>query len=821
MPNDSHRKRLAVAGQVQGVGFRPFVYRLAAEIGLTGWVSNDPSGVTIEVQGESTAVERFAARLTAELPPLASVQRCEQAEVPPLAGEASFEIRPSTGGELTDAQVTVDTATCDDCLREMRDPADPRYQYPFINCTNCGPRYSIVAKIPYDRANTTMADFAMCPLCGGEYNSPQSRRFHAQPIACPKCGPSVWLVDTQGKQIAASDAIGEVARMISSGKIVAIKGLGGFHLACRADDEHAVKRLRLRKHRDAKPFAVMVADIDHARALCRVDPAAAELLTGPLRPIVLLSLQYRNPLPDAATGPSAVTVRLHPVAPSVADGLYTLGVMLPYTPVHHLLFQRLAEIGNCEDLAVQGPWPPPLVMTSGNYSEEPLVKENDSAIGHLGQIADVILLHNRRIERRIDDSVVQIHSDGTPSIVRRGRGYAPKPVPLPLVAQSEQGILAVGAEFKIAICLLKGGRAVLSEHIGDLKDGRVYRHFVETVHHLEHLYEITPEIIVADLHPRYLSTEYALRRWRGELAGREAIPIVRVQHHHAHVASCLAEHGRLGPVIGIACDGVGYGDDGAAWGCEILQADLCSYERLSHLRYIHLPGGDLAASEGWRAAMGAMHDAFGASCADRLEAARLQLPQEARNAALEMLEMGVNTPPSSSLGRWFDAVAWMCGLAESNRFEGEAAMKLESAAAPGVRDSYPFRLPGSGPFLIDLRPMVEGVLGDLASGADAGYVAAKFHNTVARFLSAAARKAAQQTGLRVVALSGGCFANRYLTNLLTRELTNDGFEVLRHRDVPCNDGGVALGQAVIAAARMEKPSNGRAAGGKMEADSSP
>ncbi len=817
MSNDSHRKRLAVAGQVQGVGFRPFVYRLAAEMGLTGWVLNDPSGVTIEIQGEAPQLDRFAARLSAELPPLASMDRFEQADVPAVAGELAFEIRPSAGGELTDAQVTVDTATCPDCLREMGDPSDPRYQYPFINCTNCGPRYSIVCKIPYDRANTTMADFAMCPLCGGEYHSPSSRRFHAQPVACPKCGPSVWLVDTQGKQIPTADPIGEAARMISAGKIVAIKGLGGFHLACRADDEHAVKRLRLRKHRDAKPFAVMVADVDRARALCRIEPAAAELLQGPLRPIVLLPMQYHKPPQDTSADGAAVSVSVHPIAPSVAEGLGTLGVMLPYTPLHHLLFLRLAEIGNREDLAVQNLWPPPLVMTSGNYSEEPLVKDNDAAIGHLGQIADVILLHNRRIERRIDDSVVQIHNDGSSSIVRRGRGYAPQPVRLPNVAQSEQGILAVGAELKSAVCLLKGGRAVLSEHIGDLKDGRVYRHFIETIHHLEHLYDIAPEIIVADLHPQYLSTEYALRRWRGELAGRAAIPIVRVQHHHAHIASCLAEHGRLGPVIGIACDGVGHGDDGAAWGCEILQADLRSYERLGHLRYIHLPGGDLAASEGWRAGLGAMYDAFGASCADRLKAARLQPPQEARNAALEILEMGVNTPPTSSLGRWFDAVAWMCGVAEHNRFEGEAAMRLESAAAPGVRDSYPFRLPGGGPFLIDLRPMVEGLLGDLSSGADAGYVAAKFHNTVVRFLASAARKAAEQTGLRVVALSGGCFANRYLTNMLTRELTNDGFEVLRHHKTPCNDGGVALGQAVIAAARTEKSGNrGAAGGGKME-----
>ena len=765
------RRRLSVLGQVQGVGFRPFVYRLACELGLTGFVVNDARGVSVEVQGTAGALESFERRLMSELPPLASIRSvaAEAAEASP--GEGSFEIRPSAGELGGGAEVTVDTATCADCLRELFDPGDPRGGYPFINCTHCGPRYTIVRRVPYDRANTTMSGFAMCDFCGGQYADPSDRRFHAQPVACPACGPRVWLADASGKRLACDDPIARTAEMLRDGRIVAIKGLGGFHLACRGDDEAAVVRLRRRKRRDAKPFALMVADLGAARALAHVDAAAAGLLAGAIRPIVLL--------PRRAEAP---------VAPAVAEGLAALGVMLPYTPLHHLLLARAA----C-----------PLVMTSGNHSDEPLVKDNDEAVACLGEIADALLLHDRPIERRIDDSVAQLHADGRVCLLRRARGYAPQAIRVPGGGAQRPRVLGVGAELKATVCMLAGGRAILSGHIGDLKDARTYRQYVDTIAHTESLFDFAPDLLAADLHPQYLATEYALRR-----AGEQHLPVERVQHHHAHVAACLAEHGRTGPVIGLACDGVGYGDDGAAWGCEILRADLCGYERLGHLRYMALPGGDAAARETFRPALAALHDALGSARA--AEAARKLLPGEADRVegVLEMLDRGVNCPPASSLGRWFDAAAALCGLAGANRFEGEAPMRLESAAGDKPAEAYPFELDQGGPFRIDLRPMVAAMVSDLAGpsaapGTDAGRVAARFHETVAAFLSAAARRAREASGLGVVALSGGCFANRRLTARLTELLSGDGFEVLRHVRIPCNDGCVALGQAVVAAARRQ------------------
>jgi hydrogenase maturation protein HypF len=789
LSSETSRRRLRVTGQVQGVGFRPFVYRLAAELRLTGWVVNDARGVAIEAQGPPRALDALARRLSPpagrpgkgrqQLPPLAQIDRCEVAAADVIPGEKHFDIRPSEGGEIADAQVTVDTATCADCLRELADPDDPRYGYPFINCTNCGPRYSIVERIPYDRPNTTMADFAMCPLCARQYADPADRRFHAQPVACPACGPAVWLVDTHGRQIAVADPLAAAAAMLVDGRIVAVKGLGGFHLACRGDDDHAVRRLRRRKRRDAKPFALMVADIEQAEALAEVTAEARELLTGALRPVVLLARR---------AGAN--------IAPAVAEGLDTLGVMLAYTPLHHLLFQRLSSAAGGEA--------PPLVMTSGNYSEEPLVKDNAAAVSHLGQIADALLLHNRRIERRIDDSVVQAPPGGGVSVVRRARGYAPRPVRLEVGGEGDGGILAVGAELKNAVCLWAGGRAVLSEHIGDLNDGRTYRHFIDTINHLEALFEVRPALLAADLHPAYLSTQYARKRHRGELPGREALPIIRVQHHHAHVAACLAENGRADEVIGLAADGVGYGDDGAVWGCEVLRADLVGYERLAHLRYLPLPGGDAAARQTWRPAVAALHETFGEDWPAQLGNVRLAVAEADAEAAAEMLTLGANCPPASSLGRWFDAVAALCGVAAENRFEGEAPMKLEAAIDPAARGEYPFALEAAGPFQIDLRPMVEALVADLGSGVPAGAVAARFHNTVVSFLLAAAARAREETGLETAALSGGCFANRYLTARLSAALADEGFEVLRHRTVPCNDGGVALGQAAIAAAKARR-----------------
>jgi hydrogenase maturation protein HypF len=489
--------------------------------------------------------------------------------------------------------------------------------------------------------------------------------------------------------------------------------------------------------------------------------------------------------------------------------------MLPYTPLHVLLLEGLQALGPGEDEPADVLWPPPLVMTSGNFSDEPLEKDNDSAVARLGAIADALLLHNRRIERRVDDSVVQVHEDGSPAVVRRARSYAPRPVrlegvlegpgparPEHLLGGPDLPVLAVGAELKNTVCLLAGGRALVSEHVGDLKDGRVYRHFIDTIHHLEKLFEVAPQLVAADLHPQYLSTEYALRRWRGQIAGRPACRILRVQHHHAHLASLLAEHGRGGPVLGLVCDGAGYGDDGASWGCEVLHGDVRGYQRLGHLRYLPLPGGDAAAHQTLRPAVAAAYETFGPDCAQRLLACRPDAPRERIDPVVGMLQMEVNCPPSSSLGRWFDAVAWLCGVAEENRFEAEAAMRLESEADPGVRDAYSFSIEAQGPFLIDWRTTMEGMVMDLIGGAGAPYVAAKFHNTVARFLLAAARRGRELTGTAAVGLSGGCFANRRLTEMLARWLAEDGFEVLRHQEVPCNDGGVSLGQAAVAAARM-------------------
>jgi hydrogenase maturation protein HypF len=569
------------------------------------------------------------------------------------------------------------------------------------------------------------------------------------------------------------DSITTAAEMLRTGKIIAIKGLGGFHLACQGDSDNAVRRLRDRKRRDAKPFALMAANLDQVRAICHLTPEAEALLTGPLRPIVILRGR-----PDGG------------IATPVAEGYDTLGIMLPYTPLHHLLFSR--GLG-------------PLVMTSGNYSEEPLVKDNDAAVSHLSRIADALLLHNRSIERRVDDSVVQVAQEGRVQIFRRARGYAPRPMDLLAPTESDEstvpGILAVGGELKNTICLACNGRALLSEHIGDLKDGRVYRHFIDTINHHEQLFDVDPELIVADMHPQYLSTHYALKRHRGELPGRRALPIVRVQHHHAHLAACLVDNARMDPVIGVVCDGTGYGDDGAVWGCEILQAHMTDYRRLGHLRYIPLVGGDVAAVETYRPAVAALFDAFAENCHRIIRDLSLPAPPDRIRSVLEILSAGVDCPQGGSLGRWFDAVACMCGLVAENRCEGEAPMKLEAAIREGVKDAYSFAIRSEGPFLIDLRPMAEGLAFDLIGGLPAGEVAAKFHNTVVRFLAAAARKAAMETGINVVALSGGCFANRYLTAGLVEELSSQGIEVLTHRDLPCNDGSIALGQVAVALTR--------------------
>ena len=786
------RRRLTVAGQVQGVGFRPFVYRLATAGVLEGFVSNDAGSVIIEVQGSRLGVARFVRRLRAELPPLASIASMTFAAVPILlAPSDGFVIAPSSEGEMADAQVTVDTVLCADCRRELGDLENRRHGYPFINCTNCGPRYTIVKRVPYDRPNTTMAGFTMCPACQAEYENPADRRYHAQPIACATCGPTLWLTNAQGKEIICDDPIITAGEFLRRGKIVAVKGLGGFQLAVRADDDHAVRRLRLRKHRQAKPFALMVRDLEQAGTLVTLDPQAQAMLTSPQGPTVLLErLAKAN------------------VAESVAPGCRELGIMLPTTPIHHLLLNR--------DL-------PPLVMTSGNVTDEPLVKDNEDAITHLGQIADVLLLHNRPVERRLDDSVLMRDGTGRFVPLRRARGYAPAPVKLP--RHTSGAILAVGAELKNAFCFYRDGRAMLSEHIGDLKDGRTYRHFMQTISHLEGLYDFHPELLVADMHPGYMSTQYAQRRSKGYLTGRPACPLVQVQHHHAHIAAVMAEHGREEPVIGIAADGTGHGTDGAVWGCEILRADLAGYTRLGHLKYFGLPGGDLAATETFRPGMSVLMESFGEQWTGLGLVNRVRIEPGRLQAITEMLRTGSNCPPSSSLGRLFDAAASIGSVVSTNAYEGQAAIMLESIARRDVESAYGFELLGDGNFQIDFRPMIRQMVADLRRREDLGTVMARFHNTIGDFLAAAARRASELTGITTVALSGGCFANRLLSARLIRRLTESKLDVLVHQRVPCNDGGLAIGQAVVAAYRSDVgmlpgPSNGQAGAGLLPPSSS-
>jgi hydrogenase maturation protein HypF len=748
------RCRLLVRGQVQGVGFRPYVYRLARDMGLAGHVSNTASGAMIEVQGAPASLDLFCDRLVRQLPPLARISELKREDIP-LGEEQKFVIRHSDQAGAAEAHVTVDVATCDDCLREMFDPADRRYRYPFINCTNCGPRYTIVKGIPYDRPNTTMSVFPMCSLCRKEYEDPLDRRFHAQPIACPDCGPRVWLAGCDGRPIERGDAIREAAGMLRAGRILAIKGLGGFHLACLVDSDETVSLLRKRKHRDHKPFAMMARDLAQIEQVAEIPADARQALLSAERPIVLLPRKADSW-----------------ISRLVAEGTRTYGIMLPYTPLHHLLFAEGLEL---------------LVMTSGNLRDEPICKDNDEALERLRGVADAFLLHDRDIRRRVDDSVVQARGDNL-MILRRARGYVPTPVLLERPAGSD--VLAVGPELKNTVCLLRSNQALLSEHVGDLTNAAAYRHFMGAIDCLKDLLQTTPAVVAHDLHPMYMSTQYAR-----QLSG---VRLVGVQHHFAHVVSCMAEHGLDEPVIGIAADGTGYGDDGAIWGCEILRAERTGYVRLGHLRYFPLPGGDAAARQACRPALALLYETVGTGAFETPFARSID--DALRNALREMLEREAGTVPTSSLGRLFDAAACLAGVASENHFEGQAPMALEAAIAAD-EEFYPHAILHHGRrFELDYRPMIGAMKADIDSGAPVGKIAARFHNSVVELLKAGALAARGLTDLRKVVLSGGCFVNRYLTDRLVRGLEQAGFEVYTHHMVPCNDGGVALGQAVHAAA---------------------
>ena len=726
------RRRIEYRGIVQGVGFRPFVYNLARELGLAGYVLNTSSGAIVEVEGGGAALDRFLESVRHSPPPLARIESATVATLPPQ-GEAVFAIRDSVPEQGRFALVSPDVATCADCFRDFTDPANRRFGYAFTNCTNCGPRYTIIRDIPYDRPNTTMADFRMCPACQAEYDNPSDRRFHAQPNACPVCGPNL------------SAEIAEARRRLAAGEILAIKGLGGFHLACDARNSAAVERLRERKRRSDKPFALMARDLAAVEAICALCDTDRQALTGSRRPIVILPRRAGAGIPEA-----------------VAPGNNTLGVMLPYTPLHHLLFEN-------------APYSL-LVMTSGNLSEEPIVISNAEAVGRLRGVAGWFLFHNRDIYMRADDSVVRT-MEGRERVLRRSRGYVPRAIDLGMnVAE----VLACGAELKNTFCLTKGRYAVLSQHIGDLENYETLVFFEETLANLKKLFRVEPRAVAHDLHPDYLGTRYALA-----LPGVEKIA---VQHHHAHIASCMAENGLRGKVIGVAFDGTGYGADGQIWGGEFLVADYAAFERRAHLRYVPLAGGDAAIRQPWRSALSYLADTFGASVP-------LELPvPPARQAVIRtMLARNLNTVRTSSCGRLFDAAASILGLKQEINFEGQAAIELESAAAD-VEGCYPFEIALPE---IDMRPAIEALVRERARVAEA---AGRFHNTVAAVIVETCVRLRGENGLNRVCLSGGTFQNVKLLSRALAGLRARGFEAFLHERVPPNDGGIALGQAVIATA---------------------
>jgi len=751
------RTAIRVEGIVQGVGFRPFVYTLATDLGLAGHVGNDTDGVFVEVEGPPAAVEEFLVLLERDAPPLARIERITTAPMPP-SGSASFAIAASGPAGPRRTLVSADTATCADCLAELADPADRRFRYPFINCTNCGPRFTIVRDVPYDRPLTTMAEFTMCEQCAAEYHDPADRRFHAQPTCCPACGPRLALCDRAGDPLCdrAGDPLIRAAALLSDGHILAVKGLGGYHLAADASHQTAAAALRARKHREDKPFAVLVADLTAARALADIDQAAAELLTRPSRPIVLLPRH-----PDA------------PVAEAVAPGNRQLGIMLPYTPLHHLLVRALSR---------------PIVLTSGNVSDEPIAYHDEDALDRLGGIADAFLTHDRAIHVRTDDSVTRAFR-GRPMLIRRSRGYVPEPVTVD--REFPRPVLACGAELKNTFCLAKGRYAFISHHIGDLENAETLRSFTEGIEHFRRLFDVDPQVVAHDLHPEYLSTKYAL-----DLDG---VKLEGVQHHHAHIASCLADNRADGPVIGVAFDGTGYGADGTIWGGEFLLADLASFERAGHLAPVPMPGGAAAIRQPWRMAAAYLDAAYSGAPPDRLAVVQ-------RNAAhwpaiVAMARRGVNSPVTSSAGRLFDAVAALLGVRDAINYEGQAAVELEQLADPDEAGCYQAQIGNHVPFGINGCDLVLEAAEDIAAGTPREVVAARFHNGVAAVIEAACVLLRERHHLSTVALSGGVFQNLLLLHRAVARLEARGFRVLVHSRVPCNDGGISLGQAVVAAAR--------------------
>lgn len=788
------RMRVRVEGVVQGVGFRPHVYRLARELDLGGYVLNDERGVLLEVEGNRVAAELFLERLVAEGPPLASIERVLPESIP-VTGAVVFEILPSVNSGTPEALVSPDTATCEECLVELNDSRDRRYRYPFINCTNCGPRFTIAMGVPYDRPLTTMAGFVMCKLCQAEYRDPASRRFHAQPNACPECGPKARVLWPDGTEYVSrregqgtartnnripSDAIRAAADMLFEGLIVAVKGIGGYHLACRADSQEAVKALRERKHREDRPFALMSPNLAAADELVCLSAETRELLEDRARPIVIAPRRERVCVADA-------------VAPHSPE----LGVMLPYTPLHHLLLADFAEAkskagGDACESGVTEAAAVSLVMTSGNISDEPIAYTDGDAIVRLAGIADAFLLHDRPVHMRTDDSVARATSRGKPMLLRRSRGHVPEPIELPVAARA--ALLACGAELKSTFCVAREKRAWVSHHIGDLKNYETLRSFSEGIEHFQRLFAVTPEVVAHDLHPDYLSTSYALER--------EGVELVAVQHHHAHLAACLAEHGELGPAVGAVFDGSGYGTDGTVWGGELLVGDLRDFERVGHLRSVRLPGGDRAVHEPWRMACAWLTETCdGEAPALSGSLAGSVTPEHWETIA--RLARSELAPVTTSAGRLFDAVAALCGLRANVTYEGQAAIELEAAVDQSERGEYTIYLQSrNGVLELDPRAAVSAVVRERAEGVSIGVVAARFHIGLAHATARACEEIAGVRGLSTVVLSGGVFQNRVLLDRTVSALKRVGLRPLVPERLPPGDGGISYGQAAVAAARL-------------------
>ncbi|MCL5036165.1 MAG: carbamoyltransferase HypF [Chloroflexi bacterium] len=761
MSPDVRRARFRVEGIVQGVGFRPFVYGAARRLGLKGYVLNDSRGVEIVLEGSEDEILNFEKTLTGSPPPRARILKIQKSWEEP-EGEKEFSIRESRSLDTTQALISPDIATCPDCLREMLTPGDYREGYPFINCTNCGPRFTITLRIPYDRKNTTMAPFEMCPVCKAQYYDPEDRRFHAQPNACRRCGPLPSLYKSDGTKIETGDPIGFLGKELLAGKSALIKGLGGFHLACDSTDTDAVIRLRSRKRREEKPFAIMAPDLERAESLCDLTDADRDLLTSFIRPVVIAPMKK-----DSG------------VSKEVAPGQNTLGIMLPYTPLHHLLMKKVNR---------------PLVMTSGNFSDEPIIYRDDEAREQLAPAVDYLLLHNREIYARCDDSVARTFSD-RPYVIRRSRGYAPDPLVLPW--KSQKTVLACGGELKNAFCILKDDRAYISQHIGDLKNPETMDAFRHSLNHFKEIFRLSPEAVAYDLHPDYRSTRFALEE-TGD------IPKIGVQHHHAHIVSVLAERGEEGPVIGVSADGTGYGEDGAIWGGEWMTADFKSYKRLLHLKYTPLLGGDRAAWEPWRMALAYLYPLSGELLVDLPLGCVSKITSDNWPVLLKMLKTGVSSPPTSSMGRLFDAVSALLGIRLESHYEAQAAMELEQAAEKITDRSYPFKITGDAfPLQVDPTPAIEAMLWEILKKKPVSEISGVFHNTVALMIKEGCARVREESGLDRVVLSGGVFQNMLLLGLAVRHLEDEGFKVLVHSQVPTNDGGISLGQAVIGAEKLK------------------